>query len=240
MQTAGSGPDSPSTTLFATLPLTASGHTGNLGSGDGTVNSQRVRKDRIAAREDQHALETLSGKGGKMREIVAAAIGLALVGMAGSAHAAEYFVGSAIEQNGIRIAAAYVLGVTMEPMMSIVEEHQEVIHLEADIAATADNQHGFGAGDWVPYLTIAYEIRKKGSDWSRVGAFMPMIATDGPHYAANVSMDGPGDYHVVYRIDPPTRKGFFRHSDDATGVPKWWAPFEVAWDFSYPSRRIED
>jgi hypothetical protein len=31
MQTAGSGPGTPSTALFATLPLTASGHPGNLG-----------------------------------------------------------------------------------------------------------------------------------------------------------------------------------------------------------------
>ncbi len=31
MQTAGSGPDSPATAIFATLPATASGHPGNLG-----------------------------------------------------------------------------------------------------------------------------------------------------------------------------------------------------------------
>ena len=31
MQTAGSGSDSPSTAIFATLPVTASGHPGNLG-----------------------------------------------------------------------------------------------------------------------------------------------------------------------------------------------------------------
>ena len=31
MRTAGSGPESPSTAIFATLPATASGHPGNLG-----------------------------------------------------------------------------------------------------------------------------------------------------------------------------------------------------------------
>ena len=31
MQTAGSGPVSPSTAIFSTLPVTASGHPGNLG-----------------------------------------------------------------------------------------------------------------------------------------------------------------------------------------------------------------
>ncbi len=31
MQTAGTGPDSPATAIFATLPATASGHPGNLG-----------------------------------------------------------------------------------------------------------------------------------------------------------------------------------------------------------------
>ena len=33
MRTAGSGPDSPSTAIFATLPVTASSHPGNLGLG---------------------------------------------------------------------------------------------------------------------------------------------------------------------------------------------------------------
>ena len=31
MRNAGSGPDSPATAIFATLPVTASGHPGNLG-----------------------------------------------------------------------------------------------------------------------------------------------------------------------------------------------------------------
>ncbi len=35
MQTAGSGSDSPSTAIFATLPVTASGHPGNLGQNKG-------------------------------------------------------------------------------------------------------------------------------------------------------------------------------------------------------------
>ncbi len=45
MQTAGSGPDAPSTAVFATLPVTASGHPGNLAI-DGRPASSCARGDR--------------------------------------------------------------------------------------------------------------------------------------------------------------------------------------------------
>jgi uncharacterized protein involved in high-affinity Fe2+ transport len=61
-----------------------------------------------------------------------------------------------------------------------------------------------------------------------------MTAKDGPHYAENVKMDGPGDYKVTYRFEPPEKNGFFRHVDAETGVPEWWKPFEQTFTFKYP------
>jgi uncharacterized protein involved in high-affinity Fe2+ transport len=64
---------------------------------------------------------------------------------------------------------------------------------------------------------------------------LPMVAKDGPHYAANTTLNGPGQYQVTYRLAPPITQGFFRHTDPDTGVAAWWAPFEVSWVFTYPS-----
>jgi uncharacterized protein involved in high-affinity Fe2+ transport len=47
-------------------------------------------------------------------------------------------------------------------------------------------------------------------------------------------MDGPGEYVLTYRFEPPEQNGFFRHTDRETGVPEWWAPFEETFTFHYP------
>jgi uncharacterized protein involved in high-affinity Fe2+ transport len=49
-----------------------------------------------------------------------------------------------------------------------------------------------------------------------------------------VKMDGPGQYHVTYRLSPPVSNGFIRHTDKETGVPDWWKPFSVDFKFKYP------
>jgi uncharacterized protein involved in high-affinity Fe2+ transport len=63
-----------------------------------------------------------------------------------------------------------------------------------------------------------------------------MAAKDGPRYASNVLMGGEGTYHLTFVIYPPSRPGFLRHVDAATGVPPWWKPFTLSWIFTYPSK----
>lgn len=63
-----------------------------------------------------------------------------------------------------------------------------------------------------------------------------MTAQDGPHYANNVAMDGPGQYCLTYHLVPHQGQGFFRHTDDETGVEPWWNPFSVSWTFEYPAQ----
>ncbi len=36
---------------------------------------------------------------------------------------------------------------------------------------------------------------------------MPMVASDGPHYGANIKMMGVGNYKVTYHIEPPSKPG---------------------------------
>jgi uncharacterized protein involved in high-affinity Fe2+ transport len=112
----------------------------------------------------------------------------------------------------------------------------DVIHLEADVHATADNVFGFPDGAWVPYLTIGYRLEKLGGDWRAEGTLKPMVAKDGPHYADNIRMAGPGQYRLTYSFSPPAGPAFFRHVDQETGVPDWWQPFTQTFTFAYPQK----
>jgi len=168
--------------------------------------------------------------------LAAAAAALALTA---PAWAAEVHVGDAVDRNGLSVGAAYLTGIDMSPMPPM-QMGDDTIHLECDVSATSDNAHGFAEGDFVPYLTCSYVIEKIGTDWQRAGTMLPMTATDGPHYANNVPMNGSGEYRVTYFLEPPSRNGFFRHTDEETGVPAWWEPFEVTWTFTYPGEPSSD
>ena len=64
-----------------------------------------------------------------------------------------------------------------------------------------------------------------------------MVAKDGLHYGASVAMPKPGQFRLTYAVEPPSVGGLGRHSDPATGVAAWWAPFSATyeWDFQPPS-----
>ncbi len=170
-------------------------------------------------------------------KVLAAA--LASVGLLASLHGAlarEYYIGGPAHQHDMEIVANYLVGIEMAPMTPGMAMGPDVIHLEADVHATADNTHGYPDGAWVPYLTINYAIQKVGADWRADGVLRPMIAKDGPHYADNVKMDGPGQYKLTYRFTSPESAGFLRHTDQETGVPGWWAPFSQEFTFAYPQK----
>lgn len=168
----------------------------------------------------------------KMAAGAALGAALGLAAMVQPAAAAEITIGKAIQKNGMEIGAVYLQPVVMAPMMPGMKG-QDDVHLEADIHAMQGNKNGFGPGDWVPYLGITFRISKQGSSWQNFGPFMPMVASDGPHYGANVKLDGPGKYTLTYHITPPPYQGFFHHTDKETGVAAWWAPFDVEWTFIY-------
>jgi hypothetical protein len=96
--------------------------------------------------------------------------------------------------------------------------------------------YGYPDGAWIAYLTIAYTLEKQGTGWKASGTLKPMTAKDGPHYADNVKMNGPGSYKVTYGFKPPEANGFYRHIDQETGVPAWWQPFSETFTFAYPQK----
>lgn len=167
----------------------------------------------------------------------------ALAGMAGLLLAAlpalaaqEFYIGEPVVKEGMQIVPNYLTGIEMDRHPSGMAMGKDSVHIEADVHATKDESHGFAEDAWIPYLTIKFTISKAGTKFTRKGELYPMTAKDGPHYANNVDMAGPGTYKLTYTILPPSSHGFIRHVDAASGVPGWWKPVTASWTFSYPSK----
>ncbi len=145
----------------------------------------------------------------------------------------EYPIGEGLELNTLEVAAVYLAPIDMEPRGIDLPASQADIHLEADIHAMKGNPNGFGAGEWVPYLTVSYRLENVDTGKVISGNLMPMVAVDGPHYGSNIKMMGAGNYKLSYHIDPPSRQGFGRHTDKASGVGAWFEPFDADFDFQF-------
>ncbi len=171
----------------------------------------------------------------KISAALAVTAGIAL--MAAPSRAGEFYIGEPVVQNDLQIVPNYLVGIEMDHMPPGMEMGADTIHLEADVHATKTEKHGFAEDAWIPYLTIRYTLTKDGSKFKKTGKLAPMTAGDGPHYANNVKMAGPGTYQLPYEISPPSSNGFIRHVDKATGVPDWWKPMTLHWTFTYPSKQ---
>ncbi|MGT3004590.1 iron transporter [Pasteurella multocida] len=163
-----------------------------------------------------------------MKKVLLATTLLASILAAPSALAfKEYPIGEPIEMNGMEIAAVYLQPVDMEP------RGMGLPAAKSDIHAIKGNVNGFGEGEWMPYLTINYTLVNTDTGEKQEGTFMPMVAADGPHYGLNIKMMGVGNYKLTYHIEPPPKAGMHRHTDEETGVGRWWKPFDVNYEFKY-------
>ena len=150
----------------------------------------------------------------------------------------EFPLGDEQEAGPLHVAGVYFQPVDMEPAGLGLAASQSDMHMEADISALANNELGYGAGDFVPYLSVKYRAQKEGSDKVIEGNFMPMNASDGPHYGNNVKLDGPGKYKITFIIENPEKQNYLLHVDKETGVTgKFWKePIIVSWDFDFVPR----
>jgi uncharacterized protein involved in high-affinity Fe2+ transport len=152
----------------------------------------------------------------------------------------EFSLGDDFELGPLNVAGVYFQPVDMIPASAGLPASQSDMHIEADISAL-ENDLGYGVGDFVPNLTVRYEITK--STGERIeGTFMPMNASDGPHYGANIKLPGngpkggaPGTYTVRFLIQNPEAQGYVLHVDQTTGVPGrfWGAPLVAEWTVNY-------
>lgn len=167
-----------------------------------------------------------------MRKLALAAA-VAVLAVAGGAHAGNHPIGEPMERNGMRLSAAFIQAVTLDPQDDMCGPADGDIHLTADIRGLDKNPHGFAPAEWIPDLSVSFELIKKGTSYATKGTLVPMVANSGPHYGANVKLNGPGRYHVVMTVKPPMHRGFYRHTDRETGVGPWWQPFTQEWDFVF-------
>jgi uncharacterized protein involved in high-affinity Fe2+ transport len=150
----------------------------------------------------------------------------------------EFPIGDDIELGPLNVAGVYFQPVDMLPVENAgLPASQADMHMEADISAL-ENELGYGVGDFVPYLSVRYEIAKSGSSWKIEGNFMPMNASDGPHYGANLKLDGAGTYNIRFIIQNPDAQGYLLHVDQETGVTGrfWGEPLVAEWDFDFIPR----
>jgi uncharacterized protein involved in high-affinity Fe2+ transport len=146
----------------------------------------------------------------------------------------EFSLGDDRELGPLNVAGVYFQPVDMIPASAGLPASQSDIHIEADISALT-NDLGYGVGDFVPNLTVHYEITQ-ANGWKSEGTFMPMNASDGPHYGANIKLNGVGDYKVKFSVTNPEAQGYVLHVDKTTGVPGrfWSTPLVAEWDVTYP------
>ena len=168
--------------------------------------------------------------------MMALACGVFALSSGAASAAQEFYIGEPVVKDGLQIVPNYLTGIEMDHHPAGMEMGKDNVHIEADVHATKDEAHGFAEDAWIPYLTIKYTLTKVGDKFQKTGTLFPMTAKDGPHYANNVDMAGPGMYVLTYVISPPSANGFIRHIDKASGVPDWWKPITVSWTFAYPSK----
>ena len=115
----------------------------------------------------------------------------------------------------LKVGGVYFQPVDMEPAVSTPAKDSSM-HMEADISAVADN-------DLVPALTVDYQIADKSGTVVQEGTFMPMNASDGPHYGINLPKLEAGTYDVTFTIKSPETNGWLLHTDEKTGVKgRFW------------------
>ncbi|NEG95428.1 amino acid ABC transporter substrate-binding protein [Bifidobacterium sp. SMB2] len=138
------------------------------------------------------------------------------------------------EVGPLMVGAVYFQPIDMEPAGMGLKAADASFHLEADIHANQEGTKlGYGKGDFIPDLTVAYNIIDKSTNKSvGSGTFMQMNASDGPHYGANVKLDKAGNYKLELNIKSPEEKGWMLHVDKETGVTGrfWTSPLKVTFD----------
>ncbi len=116
----------------------------------------------------------------------------------------------------LNLSAVYFQPVPMKGGTQNISAEDFDIHLEADISAL-ENNLGYGLGDWIPYLTVDYDVIGSDGNSAAAGTFMVMSASDGPHYGANIKLPNADTYSLKITIHDPGENGYLIHADSETG-----------------------
>lgn len=150
-----------------------------------------------------------------------------------------------------QVAAVYFQAVDMYPANLNPTREESDMHMEADIHLTAEASklYGFGEAEdtWPAYLTVKYEVAKEDGTLVTDGVFMPMNASDGPHYGANIKKDviPVGTYKLKFIIEAPNQ-AYMLHTDAETGVEAqenakdYFQNYEVVFDWNYTGEQLQN
>ena len=211
--------------LAALLGLLLAGSmTVSMAACGSTNSASDTKADSSSQSSDSSSSDSSSDSGAGFEEVP--------VGPSGTAEEQDQDAGP------LTVGAVYFQPIDMEPSGMGLKAADASFHLEADIHANQKGTElGYGKGDFVPDLTVNYDIIDKTSNESvGSGTFMQMNASDGPHYGANIKLDKAGSYKLVLKIESPEKKGWMLHVDPETGVKGrfWTEPLEVTFpDWNY-------
>ncbi len=147
----------------------------------------------------------------------------------------EYDIGPEMDNERqvefFNVSMVYFQPVDMEPVGDSLPRDQANLHIEADLSAL-ENDLGYEVGSWIPYMQIDYVIKNENGDVVAEGKFMPMAATDGPHYGANIYLPDAGLLSVTLTFHSPAENGYLLHVDEQTGVTGrfWTEPVTSTWE----------
>jgi periplasmic iron binding protein len=159
---------------------------------------------------------------------------LSLLALAGTTISAlATVIGGPLIREGLEIIPSTEPPTQLDHQFSAVVA--DTVFLLADVHATKNQAHGFAEHAFIPYLTISYSLTKEGAPtFKRAGLLYPVATKSGPRYVGSAEMAGPGTYHLTYIVSPPSSHGMMRQTGNADGVPDWWNPINVSWNFAYP------
>ena len=207
--------------LAALLGLLLAGSmTVSMAACGSTNSASDTKADSSSQSSDSSSSDSSSDSGAGFEEVP--------VGPSGTAEEQDQDAGP------LTVGAVYFQPIDMEPSSMGLKAADASFHLEADIHANQKGTElGYGKGDFVPDLTVNYEIiNNANNETVDSGTFMQMNASDGPHYGANVKLDKAGTYQLKLSIESPAKKGWMLHVDPETGVKGrfWTEPIEVTFD----------
>lgn len=134
----------------------------------------------------------------------------------------EFPLGDDVFSGPLKISGVYFQPVDMDPQIQ-TPASEASMHIEADISAVEGNDLGYGVGDFIPGLTVEYKILGEDGKAVLEGTFMPMNASDGPHYGLNLPKLDAGTYTVQFIVHSPEENGWLLHTDETTGVKgRFW------------------
>ncbi len=151
------------------------------------------------------------------------------------------------------VAGVYFQPVDMYPPTLNPSKEESDMHIEADIHLTNEAAVLYGFGEdgvedfWPPYLNVKYYVLAEDGTEVTSGAFMPMNASDGPHYGANIKKDviPLGTYTIKFEIQPD-ENGYLLHTDSETGVnaqeaaKDYYKKEVVEFEWNYDGRQLQD